>query len=1147
MGLSLKTTTTAVLLLFSLAFGFSQGEANNWYFGQNAGVSFNSGAPVALTDGQLNTLEGCSSISTTAGQLQFYTDGRTVWNRNHAVMLNGTGLRGDESSTSSGLIVPQPGNPNVYFIFTVDEPHHDNADGDPGTVDGDGVNDGLMYSVVDMSLDGGLGGIIVGQKNIQLITYNTADPFESALKCSEKITAVKSDDCDSFWLITHFKDSFYSFSIDATGVNPTPVISTVGPEVPLNGYRRNALGYLKASPDGTKIGVCHFGFATALGTNGPGKIMLHDFDDATGIVSNSTELFNGDSPYGIEFSPEGRKLYATLSVGDAGNGNGQLLQYDLEAADIPASQLLIDNSSLYSAGALQLGPDGRIYRALFSFSTGQDDFLGVINDPEANGALANYNENGVFVGVGGTRGSRIGLPPFIQSIFSTRADIIGDMDAPGDGENVLSLCTGDTYTLVADNIPGATYTWTQDGNPLAETDFDLLVTQTGTYIVEIDPNNGDCPIIGEAIVTVYDFPAPTAPSDFELCDIGNDGVETFNLVTNVTPQLSVDTIVFNVTYHTSPTRDDTDLITNPGVYQNTSPTETLYIKIANNGNTNCDDRTLEVNLALFANPEPMNLTDPYRVCDDASNDGLADFNLIANVTPLLGIDETVFDITYHTDPARDPASQIADPANYNGQPSQNVFIKVTNPLNAICTDEMIQIGLIVDPAPGLTPIALNPNDRLIEQCDNDNDNVANFNLDEAYDLIVTDGVPDYTITFHTSQADAIANAGPIGPIYQNGTPTEEIWVRAVSDQGCENISNFFIRAVGANLGDVPPMVSCEDDDMVVGDGNGLFDLVQKEIDIRNDFGLDATISLRFYPTLLDAELELNEILQVADYISPQTNIWVRAEGGTGNCQGIEQVALIVNDLPQPVVEPEYIICFNEIGNDSITIDPGTFDGYLWVNEDTGETIGTSQFITISQSGNYSITATNIENGLACDHTENFTVLTSNIPQFADPAFTVVDGQTLDNSITVNLLFNTGDLTDPDDYEYALDDPSGPYQTSNVFQNLVPGIYTVYVRNINGNCAINSRMVSVIGFPKFFTPNNDSFNDTWNVLGVSAQFQAGSSIYIFDRFGKLLKQVSPSGPGWDGTYNGSPLPSSDYWFRVQLEDGREFKGHFTLKR
>jgi gliding motility-associated-like protein len=109
-----------------------------------------------------------------------------------------------------------------------------------------------------------------------------------------------------------------------------------------------------------------------------------------------------------------------------------------------------------------------------------------------------------------------------------------------------------------------------------------------------------------------------------------------------------------------------------------------------------------------------------------------------------------------------------------------------------------------------------------------------------------------------------------------------------------------------------------------------------------------------------------------------------------------------------------------------------------------------------------------------------------------------------------------------------------------------GIHDLYVIDTNG-CGTITETVAVIGVPKFFTPNGDGFNDFWNVKGVNNIFNSKSIIYIFNRYGKLLKQILPSSQGWDGTINGEPMPADDYWFTVKLEDNREAKGHFSLKR
>ena len=207
---------------------------------------------------------------------RFYTDGRDVWDANHTLMPNanyysGSGLLGDPSSTSSAVIIPKPGDLDKYYIFTVDEPHHQNAwaypesgpaqeDGSPtfdGTYDpGDGVpeeddgfNNGLNYSLVDMALNTGMGDVDSLEKNMPLLTYNTNIQEHLEYKCAEKITAVEHADGQSYWVLTHFVEAFYAFRVDSNGVNTAPSISNIAPSIGVEGYRRNGIGYLKSSPN----------------------------------------------------------------------------------------------------------------------------------------------------------------------------------------------------------------------------------------------------------------------------------------------------------------------------------------------------------------------------------------------------------------------------------------------------------------------------------------------------------------------------------------------------------------------------------------------------------------------------------------------------------------------------------------------------------------------------------------------------------------------------------------------------------------------------------------------------------------------------------------------------------------------------------
>lgn len=179
---TLKLLALALLLpMLSIA----QSQASNWYFGDGAGIRFNdNGSVTALTDGKLNTKEGCATISDDDGNLLFYTDGIRVYTKDHVIMQNGNGLYGDPSSSQSALIVPNQKDTNIFYIFTVDTSVFE-ADPDYG----------LNYSTVDMSLDGGKGAVTI--KNTKLLDY-----------CSEKITAVLKDCFDkSVWVITYANEN----------------------------------------------------------------------------------------------------------------------------------------------------------------------------------------------------------------------------------------------------------------------------------------------------------------------------------------------------------------------------------------------------------------------------------------------------------------------------------------------------------------------------------------------------------------------------------------------------------------------------------------------------------------------------------------------------------------------------------------------------------------------------------------------------------------------------------------------------------------------------------------------------------------------------------------------------------------------------
>lgn len=363
-----------MLFFFATSSLFAQKEADFWYFGQNAGIDFSGEKPVALTNGGLSTEEGCAVIADKNGKLLFYTDGITVWNANHIAMPNGQELKGDPSSTSSGVAIPKPNNPGIYYLFTVAA---------------EAREEGLSYSLVDMKLEEGSGDVVSTEKNIKLKGFVT-----------EKLTAVGHRNGKDIWVIAHKweSDEFLAYLVTEKGVNKEAVISKVGSVHA--GSTLNTQGYLKANPDGSNL---------ALALEEDQVLELFDFDNATGTVSNpiKVEFPSMSYVYGVEFSPDGSLLYISAA------GPGEIYQFNLQletVEEIQNSMLKIGSTSGKQwIGALQIANDGKIYFPIYN-----TEYLGVIHNPNVLGLDCNYEND--FVQLNG-KTAKLGLPTFLQNFF----------------------------------------------------------------------------------------------------------------------------------------------------------------------------------------------------------------------------------------------------------------------------------------------------------------------------------------------------------------------------------------------------------------------------------------------------------------------------------------------------------------------------------------------------------------------------------------------------------------------------------------------------------------------------------------------------------------------------------------------------------
>jgi len=468
--------------ILSSTYSYSQKQTNFWYFGTLAGLDFNSGSPVALTNGALNTTEGCSAISDVNGNLLFYTNGVDVWDKTHTQMPNGFGLMGDVSTTQSVQIVPVPGSTTLYYIFTLDYIVGPN---------------GFRYSIVDMTLQAGNGDVTTKNTFIQ---NNVV----------EKLAAVYHCNGTDIWVMVHDwgTNAFYAYLVTPAGINP-PVVSNVGTIYTGNPIS-NSVGQLKFSNAGSKL-VSAIGYQDT--------IDVFDFDNKTGIVSNPLSLsFGLYRVYGVEFSPDETKLYTSYyEIGNA----GWIAQFDLTAANVQASQTLLGTSfdPNYIYG-LQLGPDNKIYASISA-----TPFLGVVNSPNTVGIGCNYVGMGVnldptSIGIM----TMLGLPGFIASYFHPSFPNLPPCPAvvANFQNSDTVLCENDciNFTDLSSGSP-TIWNWSFPGastpSSTAQNPTNICFPTAGNYTVTLIASDGTSFDTVTNIITVIAQPTVTVSSNTTIC------------------------------------------------------------------------------------------------------------------------------------------------------------------------------------------------------------------------------------------------------------------------------------------------------------------------------------------------------------------------------------------------------------------------------------------------------------------------------------------------------------------------------------------------------------------------------------------------------------------------------------------------------
>lgn len=556
-----------------------------------------------------------------------------------------------------------------------------------------------------------------------------------------------------------------------------------------------------------------------------------------------------------------------------------------------------------------------------------------------------------------------------------------------------------------------------------------------------------------------------------------------------------------------------------------------------------------------------------KVCDNAidgsDTNGQTTFTLTDKTSEILN-GQTNVNVTYHL-LENDAKADINAITSYSGL-DKVIYARLENTTTTCYNTTSFKVVV--------TALPIIDYEVELKQCDIDTDRIANINLTEAEEKIVTGDTTLYTFSYFTNPTDALNNTNPISnnlgitpnsqvySVNQTGT----VWARVENQDGCSRISKVNLVVSATQLpATFQKIVLQECDDFIDNvapiadepdnDGIDFFDLNEATDDPVNgilaQFANPANLEVTYYVSQADADAEINEIDTDNPNLFRNTvpnlqNLWVRIDSKDNNdCVGLGQyVDLKVNPLPDFDIPTHEILCVQPgTGAGSFPINatpttPGNYT-YSWTPTNPDTTAGQENAIfNATANGIYKVIVTNT--ATLCTKEDQTEILISSAPQAVEAQLVseiFASGLSTIQAVVIGGFGN---------YEYSLNQMD--WQTSPVFTNLENNIYTIYVRDINGCGDGNSNPITTISYPNYFTPNGDGYHDTWNIKGLTAEFDA--KIYIFDRYGKLLKQIDAYGNGWDGKFNDTEVPSTDYWFKIEYkEDGvqKEFKSHFSLKR
>ena len=683
------------------------------------------------------------------------------------------------------------------------------------------------------------------------------------------------------------------------------------------------------------------------------------------------------------------------------------------------------------------------------------------------------------------------------------------------------------------------------------------------YRVKLDKDGNSCGIYSNTVtLTVHPLPVINTPVVLIQCDDDTDGISLFNLTeanNEISANASNETFSYYLTQSAALSGDlnSPDYITTPTAYENTSSpyAQTIWARVVSQ--YGCPMvAEIQLNVAVSQIPNGT-INETLIECDDfldingnntANNDdrdGIAsfDFSYVKTMVESFFLPQTP-DINFYrneTD-ALTEMNPIIDISNYRniGYPNtQQIYIRVDSQIDNDCQAFGPYITLVVEALPVANPLTID------RQCDYDTtDADETFPFDTSLiesQLLGTQDPANVTVTYTDQGGNALPSPLPNPFLSTSQSVTARLTNNTNNACFDETILEFIVdtQPVIADPVTVSPVCDGDAGDI---DDDGVYPFDTSSF-TGIILGTQSTMEIYYGYIDQNGNAVTDSPTLPNPLMSGSQTITVEVRNPLNNtCSAATDIQLTVNPLPDFTIETPQIVCSSDptftIVLDPVEADPNEVFDYLWQYQD-GSVLSNASTLTVSTPGTYTVTLTKTD-GTGCSRSREIFVNASELATITQEDITVVD---LSDNNTVTINENNLGLGD---YEFAMDDEFGPYQDEPFFEQVKAGIHTLFVRDKKG-CGTASIDISVIGYPKFFTPNGDGYNDHWQIKGVNAQFQPNSSIYIFDRYGKLLKQLATTSSGWDGTFNGERLRSDDYWFKVMLQDGRTFMGHFSLKR